>query len=437
MHMTLKQSTILLLCTFLTFGRLFAQSPTSDSLTVAQVVRLAVDNHPAVLAAQAGVAAAQAHVAGSRAGIWPEVSGEADYVRIGPVPEVTLPAGSLEMAPANNLDFHVMARETLYDFGRLSTGEDLARKGQRTAELTVAQVKYNLAYRTIETFYSILFLRENFKVIDQQIEALQQHLDAAQKRVRSGSATDFEVLTTQVRISAATNRRIEVSEALTRQENLLRQLTGLPADSTLKLQGDFVAAAAPSNADSLIAVARQELPEAQLSKSSETSAEVRVRLAALGLRPTVSAFLEGGFKNGYFPDLNVLKANYVAGLSLRAPIFNGHLTRHQVQEAQANLDAARSRTRDVERQIGSNVRTVIAEVQANLEKVQNAQPQLEQARRAVAMAEVRYAAGVITNLDLLDAQTALSDAQLALLKAQYDLKISVYALQKAIGQKVW
>jgi outer membrane protein len=214
----------------------FCQAQSTDSLTVEQAVRLAVDNHPAVQAAQAGVAASQARLEASRAGIWPEVRGEADYTRLGPVPEISLPAGSFEMAPANNFNFHIMARETLYDFGRLNTGEDLARKGQNTAEITVEQVKYNLAYRTIETFYSILFLRENLKVIAEQIEALQRHQEAAQKRVRSGSATDFEVLTTQVRISAATNRRVDAADALARQENILRQLTGLPADSALIIQ---------------------------------------------------------------------------------------------------------------------------------------------------------------------------------------------------------
>lgn len=53
------------------------------------------------------------------------------------------------------------------------------------------------------------------------------------------------------------------------------------------------------------------------------------------------------------------------------------------------------------------------------------------------MGEVRYEAGVITNLDLLDSQTRLSEARLSYINAQYGYVIGRYALDRATGASVW
>ena len=410
----------------------------SDSLTVAQAIRLAVENHPAVQQAQQGVVASQARVDQSRSARYPDVKVEALYSRIGPVPEISMPLGaSFQLASEDNYNFHLSLRETVYDFGRRSTGEELARSGQRSADDNVELIKSNLAYRTIETFYAILFLRRNLAVLDEQIEALNQHLLITQRKVQTGSATDFDVLTTHVRISAVKTRKIDVANLLQRQENTFRQLTGLAPDQPVALKGDFSVTPISLNADSLLEAALNQLPDVRLSKAAETSADVRFHLASLGMKPMLNANLDFGFKNGYPDNLNRLKANWIAGAQLQVPLFNGFLTRSQKQEAQANLNAAQAHTRDLERQIMTTVTQALADVRTSQEKVANTQPQAEQARQAVVLAEARYSAGVATNLDLLDAQTALADAELAQLKALYDLKISYYNLGKAVGHKVW
>jgi len=60
-----------------------------------------------------------------------------------------------------------------------------------------------------------------------------------------------------------------------------------------------------------------------------------------------------------------------------------------------------------------------------------------QAEEAVATAKARYEAGVATNLDVLDAQTSLSNARLARLGAHYEYVTSRYALEKATGARPW
>ena len=129
--------TILLVLLFV--GRLSAQTPASDSLTLEQAVHLALQNHPAVQQAEYGVAASEARIGASRSSLYPDISFDGSYVRIGPVPKFDLPGeGSLKLAPYDNYDLHLGLNKTLYDFGRINTTVKLAESARQISSAGVA-----------------------------------------------------------------------------------------------------------------------------------------------------------------------------------------------------------------------------------------------------------------------------------------------------------
>jgi outer membrane protein len=294
-------------------------------------------------------------------------------------------------------------------------------------------VKTGLAFQTIQTFYTILYLQQSIQVQDEQINALNQHLLTTQKKVQSGSATDFDVLTTEVRVSAAETQKIDVENELRKQEVAFRRLLDLPPTLPVNLRGDFSLAPIPLKADSLLTVAMQRRIEVRLSEDGEKSAEMQSRIVSLRDMPSLKVNLAYGLKNGYIPDLDVLRGNWVAAIGVQVPIFNGFKTRSQEQESEANLRAARAHTTDVEKAVTSEVLQAVSDVRANLDKIQTSELQVRQAKQAVDMATVRYESGVVTNLDLIDAQTALAQAELFHLQALYHYVLSRYSLDKSIG----
>jgi outer membrane protein TolC len=240
-----------------------------------------------------------------------------------------------------------------------------------------------------------------------------------------------------VRIATARNDRIDAAKSLETQEILLRQLTGLPPDFSITPKGAIDARPVRLSPDSVLAAARRARPELVVARDAENSANVQARLASLGDKPSLSLNVASGFKNGYIPDLNEWKANVAAGVLLMVPLFNGNRTRHQKDEAYANIQSAMARTADVERQVGSEVNQAIAGVKSSLEKIDNSAVQVAQAEAALTRARAQYDAGVATNLDLLDVQTALSQAKLIRLRAIYEYMVSMNALDRATGKKIW
>jgi len=416
-----------------------AQSGPSDSLTIEQAIRLTLQNHPVVQEAEYGLASSAANIEAARSSYYPDITLSGDYTRIGPVPEFELPGqGKIGLAPYNNYDLHLGVKQTLYDFGKRQQTIRVSETAHQTASDNIERSKFTLAYQTENVFYTILILQRQIAVLDEQIATLQQHVDLTTRKIDAGTATDFDTLTIQVRIAAARNDRIDAIRALDRQEILLRQLTGLAAETPLQLRGAFASDTAYlPQSDSLLETALQQRPELVLARDAEQTAAARVRLVSLTDRPKLSLFATTGFKNGYEPNLSTLRGNYTAGVEVKVPLFNGRRTKHETTVADAELNVIRSRTDALERQVRSEVQQAIVGVTSSRDRILNSETQVRQAEQAVAQARVKYDAGVITNLDLLDAETALSESKLNRLRAHYDYTISLTELGRATGRKIW
>jgi outer membrane protein len=418
-------------------GDLAAQTLT-DSLTLEQVVQLVLASHPAVLQATAGIAAADARVAERRSAYYPALSAGGSAVRTAPVPNLTVPnVGSFSLTPRVAYATGVQLHQTVWDFGRRSAGVALARAQGASASGNVALVQSELAFRAIDAFYAVLFLRQSLAVQDDEIQALEQHLAVSRERARSGAVTDFDVLTTQVRVATARSQRIDVANQLQRREIELRELLGVGAEQPLPLKGAFTLTPVALTGDSLTPLALRQRPEMALARQAEASAAAAQRFAALGQRPLLSVDAQAGFRNGFEPNLDRIEGNWNAGVSVQVPVFDGGRTRDQVAEAEANLTAAEDHTRDVTRRVAADVQQALANLQASRDKLATADLQVEQADTALSLANTRYRAGVITNLEVLDAQTALAQARLLRVRTQYAFVQSRYDLERAVGATPW
>jgi len=69
--------------------------------------------------------------------------------------------------------------------------------------------------------------------------------------------------------------------------------------------------------------------------------------------------------------------------------------------------------------------------------VEQGELQLRQATQAYVLAKVRFESGVITNLELLEGSTSVSESRLMLLKAKIDHTVNLYKLKSAIGERLY
>jgi outer membrane protein TolC len=153
--------------------------------------------------------------------------------------------------------------------------------------------------------------------------------------------------------------------------------------------------------------------------------------------PVINAFGSAGFKNGYSPDLNQLKGNFVVGVGVKVPLFDAKRTKNNLQISKSNLISSEFETEIAKRKITNEVVEAQSQIIAAKKKVEQFDIQLTHAMQAFDLAKVSYKTGVITNLDLLDSETAVSESRLQLLKSKLDQLVCILKLKVAVGKHIY
>jgi outer membrane protein TolC len=112
-----------------------------------------------------------------------------------------------------------------------------------------------------------------------------------------------------------------------------------------------------------------------------------------------------------FTDLGAIRTNWSVGVWLNIPILTGGRQRADEVIARAQLDAQRAEYELTQELADLDARSVWAAVVAAHSTWQAGFASIDLARRAYEIAEVRYRAGVSTQLELSDARLQLQQAE--------------------------
>ena len=422
----------------LTIGTAQSQSLPNDSLSLNTIIKEVVQNHPMVKKAMEDLNTSDAKIGIAQSGYLPNIDFATSYSRIGPISEITLPdVGTFSLMPKDNYSAAINVNQTIYDFGKTSKNISLEKQGKELNRQSVEQVKQKLSQAVIGTYYSLIYLQEAIKIKDEQLSTLNEHLHFIQKKQETGSATQYEILTTQVRISSTENQKTDLETSRQVQVSQLNTLLGKPANTPQLVKNELSIGQIGLQGDSLITSAMQNRDEMKLAHEKANLAEMRYNLTTSLNNPVFNAFLSGGFKNGYIPYMYDPKANFVAGVSLKIPLFDGKRNKYNLVQARSAIQVNDQETEIARRSIVNEVVEAEANVKASQKKVDQSLLQLLQATQAYNLGKVRFESGVITNLELLDGSTTVSESRLLLLKAQIEHTVNLYKLKSAIGERLY
>ena len=425
-----------LLATKMTAAQNSNKEFTSDSIDLQQVVTKVIETHPSVLKAQEAINTVEAGIGLANSAYYPDIDFGAGYTLIGPVPSISVPnLGSFDMAPANNYNATINIRQTIYDFSKTKASIKVAESNKEIAEKNIDLVKQKLSLLTITSYYVVAYLQEAVHIKDMQLKILEQHLDFVTRQKETGSATDYEILSTKVRISNAENQKLDLETAHDNQVAVLNSLLGVPENTKIIVKNRLFIQPVNYEFDSLISYAITHRNEMALAGLRQKQAELRFQSVKIENNPTLSVFASGGFKDGYFPELNKPTANYAAGFGLRVPIFTATRHKYNMQWASSDINSVKDDIELSRREISSEVFQNATSLQSAKRKIDQTQLQLEQAQEANRLAALRYQSGTLTNLDLLDNESYEAESRLSLMKARIDYLINSARLEISIGKQ--
>ena len=435
----MKTTPALLLALAALSARAFAgDAPPAGPMTLDQAIDAVLAHYPSLDAARAEIDAAGARTMQSNAERLPQVSGQAGYAYDSLRPYVSFalpgsPPNAIYQNITNSYAASITARQLLTDFGRTDSLVDMARSGKITAQDALEEARHQLGYETIQAFYGVILLRSSAAVAREEISTLEEALRISEKKFGAGTATKFDVLTTQVRLANARNNLTDTLASLDKQENSLRQLLSWPLGTPLELSGDFDAEVPAIAESEAIADGLVNRPEMKLARDDEKTARLKLDAARDGNRPTLSAEVTGGVADGYVPSLYDNKGYVTAGLNLQVPIFTGKRLTGDRLEADAGVRSSEARAQELVTTITTDVANAYSDLNAARARLASADTLVAQAKEALDLAQTRYANGVITNFELLDAQSSFRSAELSRLQARYDCVLARQAVARAAG----
>ncbi len=417
-----------------------AQHVVSDSLSLSKAINLATNNQPLLREAEDYVRVAQGRVKQSESSKYPRIAASLSYNYMGPVPSITLPFGpgkQLDLAPSSNYNGHVDVKYLIFDFNRRNEWINLLRSNKLAQQEKINLLKNRLAYRTVQAFYSVLFFRESLKVKNRQMDDLLQHLATAKKLVETGSAISLDTLTTRVRVTAIENQKVAIENRLHQNEIVLKSLLNIGRDTAVYITGSFLKSVPHLALDSIIQVAYANREEIKLAKIGQQAANIQMNIAKLNSRPTLSAIGSYGLKNGYPGNLYKLRSNWLLGVAVDVPIFDGYMKKAKVETATWNIHAVQNHLDALKKTISREVQQAESNLLSSQKQLKMANEEIITAQAALKQARVQYRSGYATNLALLDAETSLTRARLNYVAGLYKITLNKYRLMETLGLRIW
>lgn len=422
----------------LIIGTAKGQTVPNDSLSLNAIIGEVTANHPMVKRAMEDLNVSDAKIGLAESNYLPNVDFASTYSRMGPISTITIPdMGSFSFVPHDNYSAAINVNQTIYDFGKTEKNVLLEKQGKELNIRSIEQVKQKLSQAVIANYYTLVYLQEALKIKDEQLKTLNEHLNYIRKKQETGSATQYEILTTEVRISTIENQKTDLETARQVQVCQLNSLLGKPESTNQQVKKELGVSVTSLQNDAMITSAIQNRDEMKLASEKAKLAQLRYNLTSYQNKPVVNAFFSGGIKNGYTPYLYDPKANFVAGFGVKVPIFDGKRIKYNLAQAQSAIQTNDQETEIARRGIVNEVVEGEAVVKASQKKVEQGELQLRQATQAYSLAKVRFDSGVITNLELLEGSTAVSESRLQLLKAKIDYTVSLYKLKSATGERLY
>jgi outer membrane protein len=409
-------------------------------------LNIALQQNATILKAQNDLEASCGVVVQTRAVVLPQVQATGQYKNTDPNAIESFPGTS---EPNQNWNAGVQIVQSIYQGGKLIAA---VRAAKVTKEQALAQYQTTVAdtlLSTREAYYDVLLAAQQITVHEASVNLLQKELEDQQNRYHAGTVPKFNVLRAEVSVA---NERPNLIQARNNyriaKNNLVNSLGyNLPRevweDIPLNLTDTLDAVPYQVRLPDAIQQALGNRTELVALRKTEELQKLNIVDAKSGYKPTVQLFAGYNWYNAQFtqsptsvPELDQDIHGWNAGAQMNWDIFDGLLTHGKVIQARALYEKAETDLADESRQIELEVRTAYSDFIEAREVLDSQKTVVAEAEESLREAKARSEAGTGTQLDVLDAETSLTQARTTQIQALHDYATARAKLERAIGENM-
>ena len=407
-----------------------------------QCIDIALQDNPTIKVADMEIQRMDLSKLETRAALFPSVDFSGAYQRSLALQTISMNMGgqtqSIKMGSDNTWNFGFSATvplfaPTLWKSLKISDTQILA--SYETARAS----RLNLVDQVNQAYYALMLAKASYEVLQANYELAKYNADIYSKQYSFGTATEYDVLRSQVAVTNLEPELLEAQIAIDRCRLQLRVLMGIAddividPDVTLKdMERDMY--------DYVARIARSLAGNTDL-RSLDIQAEMADRTVELrkwAFLPTLGASLNinwnalsngNALKNQQFHPYSVL------GFQLSIPLFQGGSHYYGLKQAEVQSKEIRLQRENLVNALNMQVDLAVENINKEVRQISSSAEGVRQAEKASSIMQKSVEIGAGSFLTLRDSEVAEVSAKLTYYQAIYNYLISTSALDLLLGRE--
>jgi len=416
-------------------------------LSLAEAVERALEVDETFLGAKEDVAEAKASITEAKSALYPKLTLDASATRMIGLPTVLIKANSLgpgfppediEFSAANeeNITAGLTAVQPLYQGGRDWTAYGAAKSYYSLADENLRQAEGDTVYAVAKAYYDAVLADEAVGVANTGVAVASSHVQATEDRYDAGLVSEYDVLRARVELTNLETAQRRAEDARSASLRYLLTLLNMPPDSEVALTDRLAYDLEVYDLGDSLAAAEDKRPELAQLELARQLAEDNVKIARAGDNPSLF------FTASYSDYANAFSLDFadqwrhqgMLNLALSWPIFDGFATRSGVSKARSELYKTELNKARLAEGVDMEVRVAFDAVKTAEATVRSQKENVNLAERGLEIAQARYEAGLMSNLEVLDAQAALTQARLGYYDSLHGYALAKLNMRRARGE---
>ncbi|MEO7040727.1 MAG: TolC family protein [Gemmatimonadaceae bacterium] len=355
------------------------------------------------------------------------------------------------------------ASQSLFQGGRIVNGIRAARAATGASAQDLAETRSLTSLQTQTAYINALFTRRLVQIQEGSLELAGAQLKQAEQFEKAGRMSRYDVLRARVALANIEPLVLQAREDAAVASLELKRLANIKPSQPLLLTTSIDSAVIDNVLASVdTAVGAEGRPSLASAQFNARARQLGVSIARAALLPTITFNFNSGYGaypvNGdiFPPGRGVFStvpcpagsaANKVCmaqnggwfsdrsfGFTVSIPVFDGLLTKGNIDLAGAQARIAKEQLAQTRENVFNDVERARADLSRARAQYGAQQENVAEAKEAYQLASLRYARGMATQLEVSDAQLALTTAQTNQARSIYDVYIAAVSLAQTQGR---
>lgn len=333
----------------------------------------------------------------------------------------------------------VSVNQLLFD-GSYIVGLQAARVYRELAAKSNDMTKVQVAENVKKAYYGVLVNQERMGLLDATLNRLDSNLREMKVSYASGFVEKIDLDRLQVQRNNLATEKEKVTRFQEITLSLLKFQMGYDMNQPIELRDQLRDVRFEENVLESSALNPLDRPEMKLLQTQKAATKLEIRNIRAGYLPSIGLQLQRGALAGAGNFDDVLDPNgswfsYGSiGLGVNWSLFDSFTKRYRVQQKQLELQKVENNIYDFGKAINLQTNQAQISLRSSYETMKNQEMTLQLSQEVLEVARKKYAAGVGSNLEVINAESEYRQAQANYYNAVYDLLVAKVDLQKAKGQ---